>query len=70
MDRAQLQCQKNKLQLRGKRSSVRDGFDAHGKGQPRSRNDPPIEEVGKWFQQPRGVVERAEEDASVRAMLD
>ena len=37
--------------------------------QPRSRNGPPIEEVGKRHQQPRSVAERAEKDESVRAML-
>ena len=42
---------------------------AYMANQPRSRNDPPIEEEGKQHQQPRGVVERDKEYASVRAML-
>ena len=42
---------------------------AYMANQRRSRNDPPMEEVGKWHQQPRGVVERDKEYASVRAML-
>ena len=37
--------------------------------QPRSRNDLPIEEVGKRQKQPRGVVDRAKEYASVHTML-
>ena len=37
--------------------------------QPRSRNDLPMEEVGKRHQQPHGVAERAEEYASVRACV-